>query len=175
MYGLTVAVCGVYGQTKAVCRVYGLTMAVCRVYGLTMGVCGFHGLTMGVCGFHGVTMGVCGFHGLTIGVCGFHGLTMGVRGFHGLTVNVSRVCGLTVCCGFLAENEEGETAGQLGRKKHYETPQVPENELEEMIEEILHEDDTDNDGYVDYPEFMLAQKRRGGFDESDRPYSPDRY
>ena len=44
-----------------------------------------------------------------------------------------------------------------------------------MIEDILHEDDVDNDGYVDFTEFMLANKRRGGFEAGEKPYSPEMF
>ena len=65
--------------------------------------------------------------------------------------------------------------GDQQRKQRYKTPQVPEDELEELIEDILHEDDVDNDGYVDYAEFMVAQRKRGGFEQGDKPYSVDRF
>ena len=48
-----------------------------------------------------------------------------------------------------------------------------EPELEEMIEDILHEDDGDQDGYIDYYEFKEGQRRRGEADE--RPYNPNNF
>lgn len=36
-----------------------------------------------------------------------------------------------------------------------------DNELEQMIDPILQSDDKNNDGFIDYPEFVAAQKSRG--------------
>ena len=79
---------------------------------------------------------------------------------------------LTLCGGCVAEDEQ---PGSPKKRKEYLTPQLPDEELEERIEDILHEDDVDNDGYVDYAEFMLANKRRGGFEAGEKPYSPEMF
>eukprot|EP00794_Sanderia_malayensis_P019978 gene19978-21936_t len=34
-----------------------------------------------------------------------------------------------------------------------------EDELESMVDQILEEDDINNDGFIDYPEFIESQKR----------------
>lgn len=65
--------------------------------------------------------------------------------------------------------------GKNGKREHYTTPQMVDDDLEELIEDILHEDDSDNNGYVDFAEFKVANKHRGGFDDADKPYSPDRF
>lgn len=36
-----------------------------------------------------------------------------------------------------------------------------DTELEQMIDPILSMDDKNNDGFIDYPEFIAAQKTRG--------------
>lgn len=36
-----------------------------------------------------------------------------------------------------------------------------DQELEQMIDPILDMDDKNRDGYIDYPEFVAAQKSRG--------------
>lgn len=36
-----------------------------------------------------------------------------------------------------------------------------DSELEQMIDPILQSDDKNNDGFIDYPEFVAAQKSRG--------------
>ncbi len=36
-----------------------------------------------------------------------------------------------------------------------------DQELEQMIDPILEMDDKNRDGYIDYPEFVAAQKSRG--------------
>ena len=41
-----------------------------------------------------------------------------------------------------------------------EPPRVSDFELANMIDNILHDDDGNNDGYIDYPEFIRAQRGR---------------
>ena len=40
-----------------------------------------------------------------------------------------------------------------------EPPRISDTELETMINSILKEDDHNKDGYIDYTEFMVSQKR----------------
>ncbi|CAD5230158.1 unnamed protein product [Bursaphelenchus xylophilus] len=44
--------------------------------------------------------------------------------------------------------------------QHAPPPLPSEEELEQMIDAILKEDDFNNDGYIDYGEFLRAQKQR---------------
>lgn len=39
-------------------------------------------------------------------------------------------------------------------------PKLSEQELEDMIDQILKDDDFNNDGYIDYSEFLKAQQAR---------------
>lgn len=39
-------------------------------------------------------------------------------------------------------------------------PKLQEQELEDMIDQILKDDDFNNDGYIDYSEFLKAQQGR---------------
>uniref|UniRef100_A0A914VSM2 EF-hand domain-containing protein n=1 Tax=Plectus sambesii TaxID=2011161 RepID=A0A914VSM2_9BILA len=47
-----------------------------------------------------------------------------------------------------------------GEDNSYQPPLMPDNELEQMIDSIMKEDDFNNDGYIDYGEFLRAQKQR---------------
>ncbi|XP_076464852.1 multiple coagulation factor deficiency protein 2 homolog isoform X5 [Babylonia areolata] len=69
-----------------------------------------------------------------------------------------------------AATDAAETQQQ---RKHYKTPQIYEEELEEMIDDVLRDDDLNHDGYVDYSEFMKGQRRRGEFGDGEKPYNPD--
>ncbi|KPM03964.1 mitochondrial inner membrane protease subunit 1 [Sarcoptes scabiei] len=44
---------------------------------------------------------------------------------------------------------------------HGTTKIFTDAELEQMIDPILASDDRNNDGFIDYPEFVAAQKVRG--------------
>lgn len=44
---------------------------------------------------------------------------------------------------------------------HATTKIFNDMELQQMIDPILEMDDTNRDGYIDYPEFVAAQKQRG--------------
>lgn len=44
---------------------------------------------------------------------------------------------------------------------HGTTKVFTDAELEQMIDPILQMDDKNNDGYIDYAEFISAQKNRG--------------
>lgn len=39
-------------------------------------------------------------------------------------------------------------------------PRMSEQEIEDMIDSILKDDDFNNDGFIDYSEFLRAQKER---------------
>ena len=38
-----------------------------------------------------------------------------------------------------------------------DTPRMSDDELAGMIDTILKEDDSNNDGFIDYPEFIMSQ------------------
>ena len=40
-----------------------------------------------------------------------------------------------------------------------EPPRIIDEEIPDIIDSILKDDDRNNDGYIDYPEFMLTQRR----------------
>lgn len=52
-------------------------------------------------------------------------------------------------------------AGPGGVNGHATTKIFNDIELQQMIDPILDMDDTNRDGYIDYPEFVAAQKQRG--------------
>ena len=47
-------------------------------------------------------------------------------------------------------------------------PKIEDNELEDMIDSILRDDDFNNDGFIDYPEFLRSQAARA----ADAPPAP---
>lgn len=63
-------------------------------------------------------------------------------------------------------NEKKKTKEQ-GHKEKENNPQQPhveekiftDDELMQLIDPILKLDDTSNDGYIDYPEFVRAQQK----------------
>ncbi|KAH7642089.1 ef-hand domain containing protein [Dermatophagoides farinae] len=56
-----------------------------------------------------------------------------------------------------------EESRHLGKNAspHGTTKIFTDTELEQMIDPILQMDDKNNDGFIDYPEFVAAQKNRG--------------
>ncbi|XP_027199201.1 lymphotoxin beta receptor inhibitor-like [Dermatophagoides pteronyssinus] len=56
-----------------------------------------------------------------------------------------------------------EESRHLGKNAspHGTTKIFTDTELEQMIDPILQMDDKNNDGFIDYPEFVAAQKTRG--------------
>ncbi|OTF73238.1 EF-hand domain containing protein [Euroglyphus maynei] len=56
-----------------------------------------------------------------------------------------------------------EESRHLGKNAspHGTTKIFTDAELEQMIDPILQMDDKNNDGFIDYPEFVAAQKNRG--------------
>uniref|UniRef100_A0A914ZJT4 EF-hand domain-containing protein n=1 Tax=Parascaris univalens TaxID=6257 RepID=A0A914ZJT4_PARUN len=53
-----------------------------------------------------------------------------------------------------------ENPGPAHQGSNMPPPLPSEVELEQMIDSILREDDFDSDGYIDYGEFLKAQKQR---------------
>ena len=51
-------------------------------------------------------------------------------------------------------HDEDDGEGQEGGSKQH---QMSEKEMEELIDPILEEEDDNNDGYIDYPEFAKTQ------------------
>lgn len=55
-------------------------------------------------------------------------------------------------CGMFAEQGNTESGGTPNDKL------FNDEELVQLIDPILNMDDTNNDGYIDYPEFIQAQQ-----------------
>lgn len=62
--------------------------------------------------------------------------------------------------------EQGKAQGQ----NQVEDKIFADDELVSLIDPILNMDDTNHDGYIDYPEFIRAQKKAAASQKPQQPH-----
>ncbi|KAL9978736.1 hypothetical protein ACROYT_G016291 [Oculina patagonica] len=69
--------------------------------------------------------------------------------------NNSKLDGLELFQG-LSHHEHSQEEG------HQETAAIPENDLATFVDTILEDQDRNDDGYIDYPEFVISFRQQSG-------------
>lgn len=74
------------------------------------------------------------------------------------------VCSVFVPSSFVHSKHQTPEQGSKENNHNQQAPQIEEkiftdDELINLIDPILKMDDTSNDGYIDYPEFVRAQQK----------------